>query len=213
VFALDLRGHGNSDRPASGYHTRDLAADVIAFMDAQKIVRATIIGHSMGSFVAQQVALAAPQRVSRMVLVGSATEPGKFAELAGFAEVVYQLAEPVSSEFARDFQVSTIYKNVSAEFVDRAVEESLKLPARVWRELMKGMLATSAPVGLSRSNIPTLIIRGDKDTYALQSEQEALARMIRTARVKVYTETGHAVHWERPAEFVRDVQAFVAASK
>jgi len=60
AFALSLRGHGDSDRPTSGYAMQDLAADVIAFMDAKRIVRATIVGHSMGSIVAQQVALAAP---------------------------------------------------------------------------------------------------------------------------------------------------------
>lgn len=66
VYALDLRGHGNSDRPDAEYHMRDLAADVLGFMDAQGITRATIIGHSMGGFVAQQVALSAPKRVSHL---------------------------------------------------------------------------------------------------------------------------------------------------
>ena len=75
VYALDLRGHGNSDRPKKGYQIRDLAADVLAFMDAKGIVRATIVGHSLGGFIAQQVALAAPRRVSQLVLVGTATTP------------------------------------------------------------------------------------------------------------------------------------------
>src|SRR6186997_63820 len=45
VYALDMRGHGKSDKPGTGYHMRDLAADVVAFMDAKGIVRATVIGH------------------------------------------------------------------------------------------------------------------------------------------------------------------------
>src|SRR5690242_5191782 len=44
VYALDLRGHGKSEQPANGYRMRDLAADVIAFMDAKSIVRATLVG-------------------------------------------------------------------------------------------------------------------------------------------------------------------------
>jgi pimeloyl-ACP methyl ester carboxylesterase len=51
VYALDLRGHGDSDRPAAGYAPREMAADVIAFMDALGLRRATLVGHSMGSFV------------------------------------------------------------------------------------------------------------------------------------------------------------------
>lgn len=55
VFAIDQRGHGDSDRPASGYTLADLSDDAVAFMDAMGIPRATVIGHSMGSFVAQRV--------------------------------------------------------------------------------------------------------------------------------------------------------------
>src|SRR5215813_5937014 len=72
VYILDQRGHGDSDRPASGYTFSDFAADVIAFMEAKGIKRATLVGHSMGSIVAQGVALLAPERVERLVLIGSA---------------------------------------------------------------------------------------------------------------------------------------------
>jgi non-heme chloroperoxidase len=73
AYALDQRGHGDSDRPASGYTMPDFAADVVAFMAAMGLTRATLVGHSMGSFVAQQVALAAPECVARLVLIASAT--------------------------------------------------------------------------------------------------------------------------------------------
>ena len=72
VYVPDLRGHGESDRPAIGYTFPDFAGDVIAFMDAKGIKKATIVGHSMGSFVAQHVATMAPERVEQLVLVGSA---------------------------------------------------------------------------------------------------------------------------------------------
>src|SRR5215207_10629296 len=73
VYALDLRGHGDSERPAGGYAVSDFAADVLAFMDARGLERATLVGHCMGSLVAQRVALVAPQRVERLVLVSSMT--------------------------------------------------------------------------------------------------------------------------------------------
>lgn len=209
VYALDLRGHGNSDKPATGYHMRNLAEDVVAFMDAQKIARATIVGHSMGSFVAQQVALAAPQRVSRLVLVGSGTTPNEFGGMQEFYEAAAALPEPVPEAFARDFQVSTIYRPVGDAFLERAIDESLKLPSRVWRELVKGMSATDAAVGLGRLNIPTLVLAGDKDSFALPELQPPLVAMLKSAKLKIYQETGHAVHWERPAGFARDVDLFM----
>ncbi|MEQ9814027.1 MAG: alpha/beta fold hydrolase [Azospirillaceae bacterium] len=52
VFALSLRGHGDSRRPEAGYHFRDFAADVAAFMDALDLESTVVVGHSMGSAVA-----------------------------------------------------------------------------------------------------------------------------------------------------------------
>lgn len=75
VIAPDSRGHGGSDKPEGGYAMRDLAGDVLALMDALHLERATIVGHSMGSVVAQQIAVAAPGRVERLVLVGSGPSP------------------------------------------------------------------------------------------------------------------------------------------
>jgi pimeloyl-ACP methyl ester carboxylesterase len=210
VYALDQRGHGGSDKPASGYEMHHLAADVIAFMDAKRIDRAIILGHSMGGFVAQQIALAAPKRVSRLILVGSTTTPRTFAGITELDSIIRTLKDPVPRAFLREFQVSTVYDGVSSEFIDRAVEESTKLPAHAWRGLLAGLLAADPPTALGSSGIPTLVLWGDKDTYAVAAEQPELVALIRTATLKAYRKTGHAPHWERPSVFARDVLAFIA---
>src|SRR5687767_15861779 len=96
---------------------------------------------------------------------------------------VESLSEPVSAEFAREFQLSTIHSPIPQAFIDRAVLESLKLPARVWRELMKGMLATEPAIALGRTGIPTLVMRGEKDMYATAALQPPLLDMVRSARL------------------------------
>jgi pimeloyl-ACP methyl ester carboxylesterase len=73
AFAFDQRGHGNSDKPECCYTGDDYAADVDAFMDAVGIEKATLVGDSSGGMIAQRVALDYPQRVSRLVLIGSPT--------------------------------------------------------------------------------------------------------------------------------------------
>ena len=213
VYALDLRGHGRTDKPAGGYHMRDLAADVIAFMDAKRIVRATVIGHSMGSFVAQQAALAAPKRVSHLVLVGSATAPRNMAGMGELDQAVRALRDPVPEAFAREFQLSTVHTPVGDAFIDRVVSESLQLPARVWHALMAGMMAMDRPVALGRSGIPALVLRGHKDSFATVAETDALTAMLGTARQRTYLNTGHALHWEQPAAFAKDVLAFLGESR
>jgi len=213
VYALDLRGHGNTDRPASGYRMSDLAADVIAFMDAKEIARATIVGHSMGGFVAQQVALAAPHRVSQLVLIGTGTTARNFNGLVEFEAAVKSLPDPVPESFARDFQVSTIRQGVGKEFIDRAVAESLKLPTRVWRDVMDGLMSYEPAVALGRSGIPTLVLHGAEDTFISNAEADALAAMTAARRIEKYPDTSHAIHWERPSEVARDILAFIESSR
>ena len=207
VFALSQRGHGDSEQPASGYAITDFAADVLAFMDALKLESAVLVGHSMGSFVAQQVVCAAPRRVTKLVLVGSAT----IARNEGLFELqraIEALEDPVPAAFAREFQESTIYQPLPEEFVERVVRESLKLPARVWRAVLDAHLEFERKP-LERISVPTLILWGDRDAIFQRAEQEELQRTLQNGVLKIYRETGHALHWERPVEFAGDVKSFI----
>jgi pimeloyl-ACP methyl ester carboxylesterase len=212
VIAPDLRGHGDSEQPVGGYAMADFAGDVLALMDALAIERASVVGHSMGSFVAQQVALAAPSRVERLVLVGSATTVRAMPGLSDFVAVVNALQDPVPEQFARDFQVSTIHHPVPDEFLDTAVATSLRLPSRVWRGIMAGMLATAPASQLGSLAVPTLIMSGERDAiFPLHAQRDLRARLPR-ARSVSYPDTGHAPHWERPEIFAADLISFLPES-
>lgn len=105
VIAPDQRGHGDSDKPEGGYAMRDMAADVLSLMDALHLERATVVGHSMGSFIAQQIAVAASGRVERLVLVGSAPAFRRMSGVDVFAApaqqaLIAQLPEARSSIYA-----------------------------------------------------------------------------------------------------------------
>ena len=210
VFALDQRGHGRSTAPDSGYAPADLAADVLAFMDARGIARATLVGHSMGSFVAQQVAAEAPGRVTRLVLVGSAAAPGRMLVRAELEAAVTPLADPVPPEFIREFQMSTIHRDVPAEFLNRVIAESALLTAVRWKSLLAGMLATEPVVTLARAEIPALVVWGDQDAIFTREHQEELVALVKAERFVAYEGTGHAPHWEEPERFAREVVRFVA---
>ncbi|HEY5884107.1 MAG TPA: alpha/beta hydrolase [Pyrinomonadaceae bacterium] len=209
VYVPDLRGHGDSDRPASGYTFPDFAADIVAFMDAKGIKKATIVGHSMGSFVAQHVAAMAPDRVEKLVLVGSAPAVSN-GEVSQLQVEVNALTDPVPLKFVTEFQKSVITRPVPDEFMDRVVHESMKLPARVWREAMTGMLARNSRANLSKIKAPTLIIWGDKETvFPKRADQDVLLQAIPNAKLKVYEGTGHCPNWEEPVRFVKDLLGFV----
>ncbi len=208
VYVLDQRGHGESDRPTGAYALQTFAADVVAFMDVMKIDKATIVGHSMGSFVAQHVAVAAPERVKRLVLSGSATII-RNSVVADLQREVNTLKDPVPEKFVREFQTSTIFHRPPDDFFNGVVKETLTLPAHVWREVMDEMMSPKAKADLTKIKAPTLILWGDKETIFPRSEQDRLLAALPNARLKVYEDTGHGMHWERPERFAQDLQEFM----
>jgi len=199
VFALDQRGHGESDRPASGYSIDHFAADAVQFMDAMNIASATIIGHSMGSFVARRMAERAPTRVTRLVLIGSACT-ARTPAVAELADAVSALTDPVDEGFVRTFQASTISRPVPSGFMRRIVEDSRRVPARVWKAALAGIL-DYVPSTLP-FRCPAVVVGGEEDGVFDAAEQRALVRLMPNASFHIESGIGHSLHWEDPERFV-----------
>ena len=208
VFALDQRGHGDSQRPDDGYAMDDLAADVVAFLDAVGAARATLVGHSMGSLVARRTAELRPDRVERLVLMGSSFTFAT-SETVALLEVVDGLRDPVPTKFAREFQVSTGVDRLPAAFVNHVIQESLKVPAPVWRAALDGTVACDDAADLARITAPTLVLWGANDPYFGREQQDQLVAAIPDARLLVYPDTAHNPHWERPQSVAYDLSSFL----
>jgi pimeloyl-ACP methyl ester carboxylesterase len=211
AFALTQRGHGDADRPEVGYHARDFAADVAAFLDSQGLESASIVGHSMGSIVAQRFALDYPQRTRGLVLAGAATT-WRTPTVLTFWDVVLTLEDPIAPGFVREFQESTLAQPVPPEFIDAVVSESLKVPAGVWRAALREAHLEADDTGeLGAIAAPTLIVAGQHDTIHPPGEHDTLRAAIHGARLVVYQDAGHAIHWEEPRRFAADLAAFTAS--
>ena len=208
AIALDQRGFGDSERPGSGYGIADLASDATDFLDTLGIERATMVGHSMGSFVARRVAEAHPARVARLVLVGSGFSPVNPVTREVQASLT-RLENPVSTEFARQFQAGTVYAPVPPDFFEGLVAESVKLPARLWRAVLDGLLTFDDAEQLGRIAAPTLILWGDRDALFPREDQDRLVTAIPGARLTIYADTGHCPNWEIPARVAADLDAFI----
>jgi pimeloyl-ACP methyl ester carboxylesterase len=211
AFALDQRGHGDTDKPKCCYTADDYSADVDAFMEAAGIEKVTLVGDSSGGLIAQRMALAFPHRVSRLVLIGSPTTMVNNEAVRELAEeMLAGLEDPISPEFVKEFVLSTIHHPIPEEFLAGVVAESLKVPARVWRDYWQGVvLTTDDTARLGEINAPTLILWGEQDALLPREEQEWRAAAIPNATLRVYPETGHLAHWVRPEWVVRDLEAFL----
>lgn len=205
-YVLTMRGHGDSSKPTCCYGQADFAADVVAFMDELNIRKATIVGHSMGSFIAQQVALDYPSYVEGLVLVGSAPSPQN-AEVLGLNDYIQSL-DTLDPVFVHDFQASTFYQPLPETFIDMVTQESLKVPLPVWKQALAGMVAVDHSTQLGSITTPTLIIGGAQDSYFVPAGQQALDDAIPNSDLRLYEETGHAPHVEQPQRFGMDLVWF-----
>lgn len=197
AIAPSQRGWGEASRPASGYTMDDYAGDVLALMDALRIEAAVVVGHSMGSLIAQKVAIRAPERVRGLGLIGSATTFRNHPDLIEFQQAVEEM-ETIDPDLVHEFQSGMFIHPPVPGLLDALISESQKAPAHTWQQAMRGIMTTDTSAELSRITAPTLIIWGSEDPLCPRSEQELLLAGIKDARLSVYRGEGHCVNWEQP---------------
>jgi pimeloyl-ACP methyl ester carboxylesterase len=207
VFALSQRGHGNSSKEATSYKPEDFAKDLAAFLEQKRVGPAVIVGHSMGSTNAQCFASNFPALTRALILVGSFAAFDK-PVIHDFKKVIDGLNDPVDSLFIVEFQKSTLTKPVSAQRFRAIVEESLKVPAHVWKGVAEGWASAGYLNSLTTFKKPALIIWGDKDAYCSKEDQVLLNNAMSKSILLVYEGTGHANHWEEPERFANDLIEF-----
>jgi pimeloyl-ACP methyl ester carboxylesterase len=209
AYALTLRGHGEAPRPVGGYDVEQLAADVVAFMDDAAIERAIVVGHSMGTIVATRLAIDARERVAGLVLAGG-RPTFRTPDLAELYEDVEAFGDTLDPDWVRAFQESTISRPVADGLIETATQESLKMPPWVWQALIEPTMRADHSGRLGSITAPTLVICGELDEIAPPAQQQGFLDAIVGARLVVHEGGGHAVHWEDPAAFARDVAGFAA---
>ena len=212
VFAVSQRGHGNSSKEATSYQPEDFAKDVAAFVKAKRLGPAVIVGHSMGATNAQCFATLFPALTRALVIVGSFAGFDK-PVIHDFKKVIDGLSDPVDSLFIVEFQKSTLTRPVNEDRFQAIVDESLKVPAHVWKGVSAGWASAGYLQALRRFDKPVLIIWGDKDAYCPKEDQVLLNNALSNSTLLVYEGTGHANHWEEPERFANDLIEFVLMLK
>ncbi|WP_371528329.1 alpha/beta hydrolase [Streptomyces sp. NBC_01283] len=209
VYAPTQRGHGDAEKPPDGYLPEDFATDLVAFMDAVGIERAVLVGGSSGGVQARIVAGRYPDRVAGLVLLGTPVTLSDKPAAVEMWEVVRQLEDPLDRSFAERFALGLIAGSAAGSvgrgFLETVVEESLKAPARVWRETLRGLLETDLRATLSGILVPTLALWGDQDPFVTREEQQTVLDSVLGSRLIVYEGVGHVVHWETPERVARDI--------
>ena len=210
AVAVSLRGHGDSDKPRTGYRVEDNAGDLVALLDALEIERAVLAGHSGSCLVARRVALDHPERVAGLVLEAAPTTLRGDPRLQEFVQsVVSGLEDPISDDVLRSFLINTSSDDVTPQLLDQLTEEARKVPARVWKETFVALLDYDDLTDLPLINAPALLVWGELDALVSRDMQDQLMRCIPTVRLVVYPGVGHTPRWDDASRFSSDVSTFV----
>lgn len=224
VIAFDRPGFGLSDKEFDYDYSVAAQADfTVRLMDALDIDRATLVGHSAGGGVIAQVAVRHPERVERLVLVDGAVRLNQqynplmgtlasFQPSARWARIAMRglLTEERFTEI-----LASAYGDPA--FVDETVAAGYArvLQTPRWDEALLGMMrdmgdSTITDEQLGQIGVPTLLMWGGADTWVPLSNGEALRDLIPGSALKIYPDVGHLPMEEAPAEFNRDLLAFLA---
>jgi 3-oxoadipate enol-lactonase len=199
VVAVDLRGHGRTAAGRAQFSIKAWSQDIAALMAALQLPPATVVGHSMGSLIAQHLAVTEPDMVDQLVLVGGISyfEPpdkqayeqrAKVVEEEGLDEIVDDwLAGALSPRtHARLPQVTGLLRHLF-----------LSNDPRSYAKASRAMARTPA---IEREQIgqPTLLLVGDHDRSAPLRMTEQLHRQIPVSRVQVVPSAAHWMTLEHP---------------
>jgi pimeloyl-ACP methyl ester carboxylesterase len=224
VIAPDLPGYGYSDKPSDGRYTINSQAHaVLRLMDRLGIEKATIVGASYGGAVAASIALDHPERVERLVLVGTVSndEPKKklllrFSCLPIIGDIVTPLF--LGSRWVLRKRTEQVYRRMGHPLDERKLEarHHLLATANVHRAMIRTARRWSANRIQREASLirqPTLLVWGDVDTHIPISEAYRLRDAIPNARLIIFRNCGHLPPTEHPQKFVEVVTNFCKAKK
>jgi pimeloyl-ACP methyl ester carboxylesterase len=199
-----------------------MARDALAFLAAMGIGQADLLGFSIGSFVAQQIALTRPAIVRRPVLASSA--PQGAVGMHGWAvEVIGAIGTPKTSPeeylgvfFARSAASQQAGRDALRRIYARTQERDAATTWATREAQYDAVCAWGIPdhgrlQRLSAPQMPVLVANGDSDPMILPHYSYLLAGLIPQARVKIYPDAAHGFLFQHHAEFAADVQAFLDA--
>jgi pimeloyl-ACP methyl ester carboxylesterase len=209
----DLPGSGRSPRPRETITLTGLAGAVAEILRAIAGSPAHIVGHSMGTLVAQHVAASAPEAVASLTLFGPIGEPADSARerLRDRARLVRQGGMIAVADAVAAAGLSTAAKEADPIALALVRELHLRQDAEGFAQSCEALAGANAP-DYRAIRCPTLLVTGEDDSVATPSAAQALADRIKGARVKVVARCGHWTPLEQPKECSRLASDHIRAS-
>jgi pimeloyl-ACP methyl ester carboxylesterase len=191
VVVPDLPGWGRSPRPPRALDLAQLADALVAYLDDEGLARVPLVGNSLGSQIAVEVAVRRPERVSALVLVGPTVDPRRRTALSQTRSFVLDaIREPVSLWWI----IATDYARMGPLRFAHTARFALRQPIE---ELLAQVAA------------PTLVVRGAHDAFSSQAWCERVARLVPRGSLAVVAGAAHAAHYSDPVRVAALIRSFL----
>lgn len=229
VVAPDLRGHGGSSQPEreQAYGLDRFAADMLGLLDVLGWDRFDLLGHSMGGMIAQLVAVAAADRIDKLVLMDTATggvdgsESGRDEENAQLMRLGIELcrAEGMAAvaavlEMGDKLLESPAHERLAAlpAFAEWESQKFLRSSPHMWCAMVEQFLTVEDRMHtLADLPMPTLVVVGEQDRPFRRVSQR-MSEVIPGGRLAVIADAGHSPQFENPAAWYAAVAGFLSQS-
>lgn len=209
VIAVDLRGHGQSDKPRGNYSIKRFSEDLFSFVKELGIENAVIAGHSMGGIIALRFALDHQEIVEKLILIdsGARTPFGKKL-LVSVSKIILQISYKA---FVKIYLSGyTFPKDYSESKIREAQERVLKIPKYVVNSCFSAVKEFDVTSELGNIIVPTLIIHGSDDKQQPLSQAKYMKERIPNSELVVLEGVGHATIVETPERVGKAIEKFIA---
>jgi non-heme chloroperoxidase len=226
VIAIDMRGHGESDKPAHGYRIQRLSEDVHEFLTANGLTNVTLAGHSMGcSVIWGYWEQYGKDRLAKLVLIDQMPmitanpvwsdkekeDAGALLDKESLYSVTNALAGPEGVKTTEGFITGMFTKQYPREEVAWVIQQNLKMPREYAARLLYDHATNDWRDVIPLINIPTLVVGGKASLVGWKS-QVWIGSQIPGARVEIFEENeggNHFMFMENPEKFNRIVKEFM----
>jgi len=200
---IELPGHGKSGGEGEEEIGR-YAEHVHAFLKALKLSKVALVGHSMGGAIVQTMALAHPEVVSRIVLVGTGAR-------IKVAPMILNGIKDHFEETVRNITQFAYSQKSSSVLIERGISDLMRCRPEVLYGDFLACDRFDTMNEVARIDLPTLILCGEEDQLSPVKYSEFLHRRIRGSRMNILPNAGHMVMMESPQAFNEKIGEFIGA--
>lgn len=215
TYALDFWGFGESGKKRTTYDVQDFVSLVDQFMEQMGIVSAPLVGHSMGGTVSLSVAIQFPERVQKVVIIGSPIVGSSLAlplKLAGYRFVAWPLFHMMGA-FRYGMRIASPFICSDPNFPDLMDRDLSRTTLESFLLSISSLRKTDLRTALNQLDIPVMGMFGDADNIVSPKQGKVLKDCFPDSRIERFPEAGHFIMLDNPPVFIDKLKNFLDDSK